>query len=56
MPLSFGIPFGLLVIVIGAVLFLVTKHKRIAKFVVVIGVLITTLTLILLVLAFNSQM
>lgn len=56
MPLSFGIPLGLTVVVAGAILFFATNYKKIAKVVLVIGVAVTLLTLILIVLVVNSQM
>jgi hypothetical protein len=34
MPLSFGIPAGLIVVLIGAVLFLVSKNKKNAMIII----------------------
>ena len=56
MPLSFGIPLGVIMIVAGAIVFFATRYKKIAKVVLGIGVAITLLTLILIVLVLNSQM
>ncbi len=56
MPLSFGIPLGLTIVVVGVILFFATRYKKIAKVVLGIGVAVTFLTLILVVLAVNSQM
>jgi hypothetical protein len=56
MPLSFGIPLGILVMLIGTVLFYVTKHKRIATVVISIGAFIAAFTLILIVLVLDSSM
>lgn len=54
MFISFGIPVGLIVIVIGEILFFATKHKKIARITVGIGVTIITLTAIVI-LSSNSQ-
>ena len=56
MPLSFGIPLGLTIVVVGAILFLTPKYKKIATVVLEIGVAVALLTLVLIVLAVNSQM
>jgi len=56
MPLSFGIPLGLAIIVVGAILFFATRYKKVAKVVLGIGVAITLLALTLIVLVLNSQM
>ena len=56
MPLSFGIPLGILVILVGAVLLFATNTKRLAKITIGIGVVITLLTLTLIILAVNSPM
>jgi hypothetical protein len=56
MPLSFGIPLGLFIAVIGAFLLWATKYKKMAKAVLGIGVAATLVTLILIVLAVNSTM
>ena len=56
MPLSFGIPLGFLVIVIGGILFFATSYKKTAKVVLGIGLVISILTFILVVMALNSQM
>ena len=56
MPLSFGIPLGVTIAVAGAILLFATNNKKTAKVVLGIGVAVTLLTLILIVLAVNSQM
>jgi hypothetical protein len=56
MPLSFGIPLGITVILVGAVLLFATNTKRLAKITIGIGVVITLLTLGLIILAVNSPM
>jgi len=56
MPLSFGIPLGLAIIVVGAILFFATRYKKTAKVVFGVGVVVTVLTVILVVLVSNSQM
>ncbi len=56
MPLSFGIPLGLLIVVVGIILFFATKYKKTAKVVFGVGMAVAILTFILIVLASNSQM
>lgn len=56
MPLSFGIPLGLLIAVVGAVLFYATGFKKIAKLVVGVGVIIALVTVVLIALAVSSSM
>jgi hypothetical protein len=56
MPLSFGIPLGLVIVVAGAILFFATRYKKTAKVVMGVGVAVTVLTLLVIVLALNSQM
>jgi len=56
MPLSSGILLGLVVVVVGAILFFATNYKKMAKVVIGIGAVVTLLTLILIVLAVNSPM
>jgi len=56
MPLSFGIPLGLLIAVIGALLVFATRYKKTGVAVLGVGVLVTALTLFLIVLAVNSPM
>lgn len=56
MTLSFGIPIGLVIGVIGVILLFSTKYKKSAKVVLGVGAVITILTFILIVLAANSQM
>ena len=56
MPLSFGIPLSVTIVVAGALMFFATNIKKIAKVVLGFDVAVTLLTLILIVLAVNSQM
>jgi hypothetical protein len=56
MPVSFGIPLGLVIFVVGAILFFITNYKRAAQVLMVAGAILTILTLILIMLAVNSQM
>ena len=56
MPVSFGIPLGLVIVVVGAILFFATRYKKTAKVVMGVGAAITILTLLVIVLALNSQM
>lgn len=56
MPVSFGIPLGLVIFGVGAILFFATNFKRTALGLIVAGVIITILTAILILLAVNSQM
>ena len=56
MPLSFGVPLGLIIVMVGAILFFATRHKKTATVVLGIGMAVTVLTFILIVLAVNSQM
>ncbi len=56
MPLSFGIPLGIIAILVGVVLFFATHNQRLAKMVMGIGVVMTLLTLLFIVLALNSPM
>jgi len=56
MPLTFLIPVGLIIAVVGAILFFVTRYKKTAIVVMGIGIAISILTFLLVVLAVNSQM
>jgi uncharacterized membrane protein YccC len=56
MPITIGIPLGLFIILVGAVLFFATQHKRTALIVMGVGATIAFLTFILVLLAINSQM
>lgn len=56
LPLSFGIPFGLLIVLVGVILFFATKHKVPAILVSAFGAAVAGVTLILVVLIVNSQM
>jgi len=56
MPISFGIPIGFMVVIVGAILFFATRYKKTVKVVIGVGLVITVLTFILIVLALNLQM
>jgi low affinity Fe/Cu permease len=56
MALSFGVPIGLVIAVIGIVLFFATKYKKTAKVIIGIGTAAFIMTLIMVFLAANSQM
>ena len=56
MPVTFFIPVGLIIAVVGAILFFVTRYKKTAIVVMGIGIAISILTFLLVVLAVNSQM
>ena len=56
MALSLGIPFGLIIVVIGAILFFATNHKRAAKVILSVGAVMALLTFVLIILVVNSSM
>jgi len=56
MPLSFGIPIGLFITVIGILLFFITKKKRAARLVIGLGLFLIFATVALIILAVNSSM
>ena len=56
MPLSFGIPLGLIVALAGVFLLFFTRWKRIAKVIVGLGITITLGTVIVIILALDSSM
>ena len=56
MPLSFGLPLGLSVLVVGAIMLFATKYKTAARVILGIGAAVTLLTLIVILLAVNSNM
>ena len=56
MPLSFGLLVGLLAVVVGAILYGITRQKKVAMVVVCIGATVALLTIAALVLAVNSGM
>ena len=56
MPLTFGIPIGLVIAVFGTILFFVTRYKKAAIVVIGIGGILAVLTFILVVLAATSPM
>jgi len=56
MPLSSGIPIGVLMTIVGGILFYTTKHKKIAKIIIGVGIGISLLAIGVIVLAVNSSM
>jgi hypothetical protein len=56
MPVSFGIPLGFVIVVVGAILYFFTSYKRAARLLMIAGAILTIFTLILIMLAVNSQM
>ena len=56
MPLTLYIPLGLLIAVVGAILFFATNHKKIAKIILGVGAGIVILALTAVILAVNSGM
>lgn len=51
MPLSFGIPIGLVIALIGLFLLFVTKSRKISIALIVFGALVAAFTLVVIVLA-----
>jgi hypothetical protein len=56
MPVSFGIPLGIVILLVGVILFFSTNYKRAARLVIGAGAVIAVLTVVLILLAVNSQM
>ena len=56
MPFSLALPLGLVIALVGAILFFVTKYKRAAKVMIGLGAAVAILTFILILLAVNSRM
>lgn len=56
MPLSFGIPIGLVIAAAGVALYLVTRRNRLALVLVSLGLLIALLALLAVILAASSSM
>ncbi len=56
MSLSSGIPIGVLITIVGGILFYTTKHKKIAKIIFGIGIGVSLLAIGIIVLAVNSSM
>ena len=56
MPLSFGVPLGIAVVLIGLVLYFVAHRKGLALVIVGIGVVIALATLVAILLAVASAM
>jgi hypothetical protein len=56
MPLSLGIPTGLVIAVLGMALYLITRRNRLALVLVSLGLFIALLSLLAVILAANSSM
>lgn len=56
MPLSCGIPLGIIVAIMGLILYFATNYKKTAKLMVGIGVFITVLAIGAITLVMNSSM
>lgn len=56
MPISFGIPIGLVIALIGLFLLFVTKSRKISIALIVFGGLVAVLTLAVIILASVSNM
>lgn len=57
MPLSYGIPLGILIMLLGAFLSIVSKrNKKLARLVMIAGGAVTFLTILMIILAANSGM
>ena len=56
MPLSFGIPIGILLALAGLVLYSASKWKRLARSLVSVGIAVLLFTILAIVLAANSSM
>jgi hypothetical protein len=56
LPLSFGIPIGLVIAAAGVALYLVTRRNRLALVLVSLGLLIALLALLAVILAASSSM
>jgi uncharacterized membrane protein len=56
MPLSFGVPVGILFMLVGLVVFFITRERRYALVLAGLGAAILVVTLLTLFLAANSGM
>jgi len=56
MPLSFGVPLGVILAAAGVLLLFATKHKQIGRILLGIGAALILVTLILIMLAAGAQM
>lgn len=56
MPLTFGVPFGLVILIAGIILHFVTRSKMLARIMIGLGALITAVTLVLILLVVYSDM
>ncbi len=56
MPLSFAIPLGLVIALVGVILYFVTSYKRAAKMMISVGLVIAILTFVAVLLASRSPM
>jgi len=56
MPLTFGVPIGLFIVLIGAIMLYSLKNKLAGRIVLIIGALIFLFTLVMVILAVTTQM
>jgi hypothetical protein len=56
LPISLALPLGLIIALVGAILFFVTKYKRAAKMMIGVGLAIAILTFLVILLASRSPM
>jgi hypothetical protein len=56
MPLTFGIPLGILIALVGMALYFATRRKRAALLLVGLGAVIMAFTFVAVILALNSGM
>ncbi len=55
-PLSFAIPLGLIIALVGIILYFVTSYKRAAKMMISVGLVIAIFTFVAVLLASRSPM
>ncbi len=56
MPLSFGIPLGLVIAVVGTVMFRATTYRRVSLVMIGLGATVVLGTLVMIAMAVNSGM
>ncbi|MBC8504053.1 MAG: hypothetical protein ISR58_17450 [Anaerolineales bacterium] len=56
MPLSFGLPVGIIIILVGLILYYSTSYKKMAKIILGIGATLAILTVGAFILVMNSSM
>lgn len=55
MPFTFGVPIGLFIVLVGAIMLYSMKNKLAGRIVLIIGVLIFLYSLIMVLLAISAQ-